>query len=184
MDKRLAECEAHMHKAIESLQRELSTIRAGKATTNLFDNLKVDYYGTPTPIKQVASVSAPEARLLVIQPWEKSMLQPIAKAIQTSDLGLNPQDDGNVLKIPIPALNEERRRDLVKMAHKMAEDGRVSIRNARRESIDGFKKAQKDGDLPEDDSRRAVDQVQKLHDKYIAQIEEVLKKKEAEVMEV
>jgi ribosome recycling factor len=120
----------------------------------------------------------------VVQPWDKSMLQPIAKAIQASDLGLNPQDDGQVLKIPIPPLNEERRRDLVKLAHKLAEEARVSVRNARRETIDKLKKAQKEGEIPEDDSRRAVDQVQKLHDKYIGQIEDVLKKKEQEVMEV
>jgi ribosome recycling factor len=173
-----------MTKAVEAYRRELSTIRAGKATTTLLDNVRVDYYGTPSPIKQVASISVPEARLIVVQPWDKSMLQPIAKAIQTSDLGLNPQDDGQVLKIPIPPLNEERRRDLVKLAHKLAEEARVSVRNARREAIDGLKKAQKDGELPEDDSRRAVDQVQKLHDEYIGQVEEVLKKKEQEVMEV
>lgn len=184
MDKRLTECEGRMGKAVEAFRKELTAIRAGKATTNLLDNVKVDYYGTPTPIKQVASVSAPEVRLLVVQPWEKNMLQTVAKAIQASDLGLNPQDDGQVLKIPIPPLNEERRRELVKQAHKYAEDGRVAVRNARREAIDQLKKAQKDGEMPEDDSRRAVDQVGKLHDKYIAEIEDVLKKKEAEVMEV
>lgn len=184
MDKRLSECEDRMGKAVESLQRELATIRAGKATTNILDNIKVDYYGTPTPIKQVSSISAPEVRLLVVQPWEKNMLQPIAKAIQTSDLGLNPQDDGQVLKIPIPPLNEERRKDLVKHTHKLAEETRVAIRNARRDSNDQLKRAQKAGELPEDDSRRAVEQVQKLHDRFIAQIEEVVKKKETEVMEV
>lgn len=184
MEKILSACEDRMTKAVEAYQRELSTIRAGKATTTLLDNVRVDYYGTLSPIKQVASISVPEARLLVVQPWDKSMLQPIAKAIQTSDLGLNPQDDGQVLKIPIPPLNEERRKDLVKLAHKLAEEARVSVRNARRETIDKLKKAQKDGEIPEDDSRRAVDKIQKLHDKYIAQIEEVLKKKEQEVMEV
>ena len=184
MDERLAECDGRMEKVIEAFHRDLSTIRAGKATASLLDNIKVDYYGTPTPVKQVSSVSAPEVRLLVVQPWEKNMLQPIAKAIQASDLGLNPQDDGQVLKIPIPPLNEDRRKDLVKHAHKLAEDARVGIRNARRESNEQLKKAQKAGEIPEDDSRRATDQVQKLHDKYIAQIEEVVKKKEAEVMEV
>jgi ribosome recycling factor len=184
MDKRLASAEDKMQKAVEALQRELSTIRAGKATAALLDNVRVDYYGTPTPVKQVASISVPEARLLVVQPWEKNLLQPVAKAIQASDLGLNPQDDGNVLKIPIPPLNEERRRDLVKLAHKLGEEGRVAVRNARRDANDLLKKAQKDGEIPEDDSRRLVDQVQKLHDKYIGQIEEVIKKKEAEMMEV
>jgi ribosome recycling factor len=184
MDKRMAECEQKMSKSLEAFARDLATIRAGKATTALLDNIRVDYYGTPTPVKQIASISAPEVRLLVVQPWEKNMLKEVAKAIQTSDLGLNPQDDGQVLKIPIPPLNEDRRRDLVKLAHKHSEECKVSVRSARRDTIDQLKKAQKDGELPEDDSRRLVDQVQKLHDKYIAQAEEVLKKKEAEVMEV
>ncbi len=184
MDKRLAECEQKMIKSLEAFKRDLSTIRAGKATTTLLDNIKVDYYGTPTPVKQIASISAPEARLLIVQPWEKNMLKEVSRAIQTSDLGLNPQDDGQVLKIPIPPLNEERRRDLVKLAHKLSEDCKVSVRSTRRDAIDQLKKSQKDGELPEDESRRLVDQVQKLHDKYIARLEEVLKKKEAEVMEV
>ncbi len=173
-----------MARAVEAMVREMSTIRAGKASVSLLDGVKVDYYGQATPVKNVATVSTPEPRLLVVQPWEKNMLQPIAKAIQASDLGLNPQDDGQVLKIPIPQLNEERRRELVKLTHKMAEDGRVSIRNARREAIEHFKKSQKAGEIPEDDARRASDQIQKLHDKYIAEIEDVVKKKEAEVMEV
>ena len=184
MDARLASAEDKMGKAVEVLHRELSTIRAGKATAALLDNVKVDYYGTPTPVKQVASISVPEARLLVVQPWEKNMLQPVAKAIQASDLGLNPQDDGNVLKIPIPYLNEERRREQEKLAHKLGEEGRVAVRNARRDAIDQLKKAQKDGEIPEDDSRRLVDQVQKLHDRFVGQIEEIIKKKEAEMMEV
>ncbi len=184
MDKLLAECEQKMIKSLEAFKRDLSTIRAGKATTTLLDNIKVDYYGTPTPVKQIASISAPEARLLIVQPWEKNMLKEVSRAIQTSDLGLNPQDDGQVLKIPIPPLNEERRRDLVKLAHKLSEDCKVSVRSTRRDAIDQLKKSQKDGELPEDESRRLVDQVQKLHDKYIARLEEVLKKKEAEVMEV
>ena len=184
MDKQLAEFESRMKKAVEALTRELSTIRAGKASVSLLDNIRVDYYGTPTPVKQIASIATPEVRLLVVQPWEKNMLQPIARAIQASDLGLNPQDDGNVLKIPIPPLNEERRRDLVKLTHKMAEESRVSVRGVRREANDAFKRAQKDGDMPEDDARRAVDRVQKLHDRYVAEIEEIVKKKEAEVMEV
>jgi ribosome recycling factor len=184
MDKRLADCEERMTKGLESYRRELASIRAGKATPALLDNIRVDYYGTPTPLKQVASVSAPEARLLVVQPWDKTLLTPIARAIQTSDLGLNPQDDGQLIKIPIPPLNEERRKDLVKMAHKLAEEGRVAVRNARRDVNEQIKKAQKDGQIPEDDAHRQTEAVQKLHDKFIAQIEEILKKKEAEVMEV
>ena len=184
MEKEIASYEKRMQKALEALQRDLSTIRAGKASPALLDNLRVDYYGTPTPIKQVANVSAPEPRLIVVQPWEKNMLQPIAKAIQASDLGLNPQDDGQVLKIPIPQLNEERRRDLVKLTHKMAEESRVAVRNIRRDANDAFKKAQKAGERSEDEARRAMDQIQKLHDRFIGEIEEVIKKKEAEVMEV
>jgi ribosome recycling factor len=184
MEKRLADVEERMTKGLESFRRELASIRAGKATPALLDNIRVDYYGTATPLKQVASVSAPEARLLVVQPWDKALLTPIARAIQTSDLGLNPQDDGQLIKIPIPPLNEERRKDLVKMAHKLAEEGRVAVRNARRDVNEQIKKAQKDGQIPEDDAHRQTEAVQKLHDKFIAQIEEILKKKEAEVMEV
>jgi ribosome recycling factor len=184
MDKILADCEERMQKAVEALRREFSTIRVGKASPALLDHVRVDYYGTPTPLKQVASISAPEVRLLIVQPWEKNLLQPIAKAIQSSGLGFNPQDDGNVLKIPIPSLTEDRRRDVVKQLHKLAEEGRVSIRNVRRETIDGLKKAQKEGEIPEDDARRKVDQVGKLHDKSIAELEELTKKKEEEVMEV
>jgi ribosome recycling factor len=184
MDKRLVGCQEKMDKALEVFRRELGTIRAGKATPSLLDNVRVDYYGTPTPLKQVASVSAPEPRLLVVTPWDKGMLHPISKAIQVSDLGLNPQDDGQMLKIPIPPLNEERRRELVKVVHKLAEECRVAVRSARRDAIDQLKKAQKDGELPEDDSRRSVDDVQKIHDRTIASVDEVVKKKEAEVMEV
>lgn len=184
MSNELNEPEERMKKALAAFQRELASIRAGKATPALLDGIKVDYYGTPSPLNQVAGISVPEARLLVVQPWDKSMLKPIGQAIQAAGLGLNPQDDGNVLKIPIPPLNEERRKDLVKHAHKLAEEARVAVRNVRRDAIDEFKKAQKDGVMPEDDSRRLVDLAQKLHDRYIALVEDVLKKKEAEVMEV
>ena len=180
----LTECEEMMRKAVGAFQRDLSTIRAGKATAALLDGIQVDYYGTATPINQVATISTPEARLLVVQPWEKTMLKPVAQAIQAADLGLNPQDDGAVLKIPIPKLNEDRRKEMVKLAHKMAEEGRVSVRNARRDANEAIKKAQKAGDLPEDDAHRETEAVQKLHDRFVGDIEDVLKKKEAEVMEV
>lgn len=173
-----------MQKAIAAYQRELSSIRAGKATPAMLEGITVDYYGVDTPISQVATISVPEPRLLVIQPWEKTMLQPVAKAVQASDLGLNPQDDGSVLKVPIPQLNEERRKEMAKRAHTYAEDCRVSIRNGRREANESFKKAQKDGDLSEDDAHRGQEQVQKLHDKYIAEVDAILKSKEAEIMEV
>ena len=184
MESVLNTCEEQMKKALGAFQRDLGTIRAGKASPALLEGISVDYYGTLTPVGQVATISTPEARLLVVQPWEKTMLQPVAKAIQAADLGLNPQDDGTVLKIPIPQLNEDRRKELVKMAHKMAEDARVSVRNARRDANDSLKKAQKAGDISEDESRTATDKVQKIHDKYIADIDGITKKKEAEMMEV
>jgi ribosome recycling factor len=180
----LAVHETRMNKAVGAFQRDLVAIRAGKASASLLDGIQVDYYGVPTPLNQVASISVPEARLLVVQPWEKPLLKDIARAIMAADLGLNPQDDGSVLKIPIPQLNEDRRKELVKQAHKMAEEGRVAVRSVRRDANDELKKLQKAGDISEDDARRSMDQVQKMHDKYIAEIEEVLKKKEAEVMEV
>jgi len=183
-DEVLAGCEENMQASVAAFMRDLATIRAGKASAALLDGISVDYYGTPTPLNQVATISTPEARLLVVQPWEKTMLAPVSKAIQAADLGLNPQDDGAVLKIPIPKLNEDRRKEMVKLAHKMAEDSRVSVRGARREANDSLKKAQKASEISEDDSRRDQDKVQKLHDRYVAEIEEILKKKETEVMEV
>jgi len=176
--------EEKMKKAVAALQKDLASIRAGKASGAMLEGISVDYYGTPTPIHQVASITVPEARLLVVSPWEKPLLKDIAKAILAADLGLNPQDDGQVLKIPIPQLNEDRRKDLVKQAHRMAEEARVAVRNVRREANDALKKSQKGGEVSEDDARRSQDQVQKLHDRFIAEIESVLKKKETEVMEV
>lgn len=176
--------EEKMKKSLESVRHELASIRTGKATTALLDTIKVEYYGNMTPLNQVASVSVPEARLLVVQPWEKNMLKAIAHAIQASDLGLNPQDDGQVLKIPVPALNEERRKDLVKMVKKFAEEGRVAVRNVRHHTNDELKKLLKDKAIAEDDEKRAIAETQKLTDKYIEQIDDIVRKKEAEVMEV
>jgi ribosome recycling factor len=180
----LARADEKMKKSVEAVRHELASIRTGKATTSLLDTIKVEYYGSMMGINQVASVSVPEARLLVVQPWEKSMLQPIARAIQASDLGLNPQDDGQVLKIPIPTLNEERRRDMVKMVKKLAEEGRVAIRNVRHHTNDELKKLLKDKAIAEDDEKRAIAETQKLTDKYIETIDDLVRKKEAEVMEV
>lgn len=180
----IARAEEKMKKSVESVRHELSSIRTGKATTALLDTIRVEYYGSPMPLNQVASVSAPEPRLLVVQPWEKNMLKPIAHAIQASDLGLNPQDDGQVLKIPVPALNEERRRDLVKMVKKLAEEGRVAVRNVRHHTNDELKKLMKDKAITEDDEKRAIAETQKLTDRYIEQIDELVRRKEAEVMEV
>jgi ribosome recycling factor len=182
----IARAEEKMKKSVESVRHELASIRTGKATTALLDTVKVEYYGygSLTPLNQVASVSAPEARLLIVQPWEKNMLKPIAHAIQASDLGLNPQDDGQVLKIPVPALNEERRRDLVKMVKKLAEEGRVAVRNVRHHTNDELKKLLKDKAIAEDDEKRAIAETQKLTDKYVELIDELVRKKESEVMEV
>jgi ribosome recycling factor len=180
----ISRAEEKMKKSVEALRHELASIRTGKATTGLLDTVKVEYYGAMMPINQVASVSAPEPRLLVVQPWEKNMLQPIARAILASDLGLNPQDDGQVLKIPIPPLNEERRRDLVRMVKKMAEEGRVAIRSVRHHANDDLKKLLKDKSVSEDEEKRAVADVQKLTDRYIEQVDELGERKEAEIKEI
>lgn len=180
----LQEAKRRMENAIEALRREFSSVRTGKATPALLDTVRVDAYGSLVPLNQVATVSAPEPRLLVVQPWDRGMIGPVEKALQTSDLGLNPSNDGKVIRVPIPALTEERRREYVRLLHKMAEEGRVAVRQARKDANDDIKKRQKAGDLSEDEARREQDEVQKLTDRYIAQMEEVLKHKEAEVLEV
>lgn len=180
----LQEAKRRMENAIEALRRDFSAVRTGKATPALLDTVRVEAYGSQVPLNQVATVSAPEPRLLVVQPWDRGMMGPIEKALQTSDLGLNPSNDGKVVRVPIPALTEERRREYVRLLHKMTEEGRVAVRQARKDANDDIKKQQKAGDLSEDDARREQDEIQKLTDRYIAQMEEVLKHKEAEVMEV
>jgi len=182
--KLLAETEEKMKKALESARKELASIRTGRATTSLLDTVHVMYYGNPTPLSQVASVSAPEPRLLVVQPWEKHMVTEISKAIQKADLGLNPTDDGNVVRVPIPSLTEERRKDMVKLIGKLAEEGRVHVRQVRREANDELKKMLKDGAIPQDDEKRAEQEIQKATDRHIALIEELLTRKTAELMEV
>lgn len=173
-----------MDRAIEALRREFQSVRTGKASAQLLDVVRVDAYGSQVPLNQVATVSAPEARLLVIQPWDPKMIGPIEKAIQLSDLGLNPSNDGKIVRLPIPALTEERRREFVKLLHKMAEEARVAIRQARKDSNDDIKRRQKDGDLSEDEARREQDEVQKLTDLHVQKVEDLLKHKEAEVLEV
>ncbi len=173
-----------MESAVEALRRDFSSVRTGKASPALLDIVRVEAYGSQVPLNQVATVSAPEPRLLVVQPWDRGMLGPIEKAIQVSDLGLNPANDGKIIRVPVPALTEERRREYVKLLNKMAEEGRVSVRHARKEANDEIKRRQKDGDLSEDDARREQDEIQKLTDRYIQQLEELLRHKEAEVMEV
>lgn len=179
-----ADTEERMKKAVEAMRKELASIRTGKATTSLLDGIRVDYYGTMTPLSQVANISVPDVRLLVIQPWEKKLIPEIVKAIQKSDLGLNPQSDPNVIRLPIPPLTEERRKDLVKLVKKVVEEGKVAIRNIRRDSNDALKNAEKDKAISEDQSRKGQERVQEITDEHIEKIEEMFKKKEQEIMEV
>ena len=179
-----ADTEEKMEKAVEAMRKELASIRTGKATTSLLDGIRVDYYGTLTPLSQVANISAPDVRLLIIQPWEKKLIPEIVKAIQKSDLGLNPQSDPNVIRLPIPTLTEERRKDLVKLVKKIVEEGKVAIRNIRRDSNDALKNAEKDKAISEDQSRKGQQRVQEITDEHIEKIEEMLNKKEQEIMEV
>jgi ribosome recycling factor len=182
--KQVKNAEDRMKKAVETIRHEVATIRTNKATTSLLDGIRVEYYGNPVPLQQVASVSAPEARLLVIQPWERSVLPEIVKSIQKSDLGLNPVDDGTVVRLSLPTLTEERRKDLVKVLGKIVEDGRVRVRTVRRESNEELKKLERDHKISEDDSKKTLTEIQKLTDRYIALLDELFHKKQAEVMEV
>ena len=178
------EAKARMEKAVEAMKHEFGTVRTGKATPALLDSVRVDAYGTKMPLNQVATVSAPEARMLVVQPFDKSLIKAIEKGISDSEMGLNPANDGNVIRVPVPALNEERRKDMVKVLHKLAEEGRVAIRHARQEANKDIKTKQGKHEISEDDARRQTDQVQKLTDEYIGKIDQLLKAKEHEVMEV
>ncbi|KPJ59903.1 MAG: ribosome recycling factor [Latescibacteria bacterium DG_63] len=180
----LKNAEQRMKKALEHLRQELASVRTGKATTALLDPVRVEYYGSQVPLNQVAGVSAPEPRLLVVHPWERTMVPEVEKAILKADLGLNPASDGTVIRIPIPSLTEERRLDLVKLVKKMVEEGRVGVRNMRRDGNDEIKKAEKDGRISEDVSRKTQNEMQKLTDRYIEMMDELLSKKEAEIMEV
>jgi ribosome recycling factor len=170
-----------MQKAIENTRREFATIRSGKATTSLLDTVRVDAYGQHMPLNQVATVSAPEPRLLTVQPWDRSLMQAIEKALQSSDLGLNPANDGAIIRVPLPQLNEERRKELVKVVHKLAEEGRIAVRHARTDALARIKKAEH---VSEDDKRRAEKVVQKDHDDAIRDVETLVKAKEQEIMEV
>ncbi len=176
--------EERMKEVVESTSRDFAGVRTGRANPALLDRIVVDYYDTPTPLTQIASVSAPEPRLLVVTPWDKSVLGKIEKAIQKSDIGLVPTNDGNVIRMAIPHLTEERRRELVKLVRKMAEEKRISIRGIRRDAIEEFRVLEKDGIITEDELRRAQDEIQKLTDKYIADIDNMLADKEVEIMQV
>ena len=175
---------AESDKTVEAIRNELAHIRTGRATTQLLDGIRVDYYGSQVPLQQVATVNVPEPRLITVQPWEKNLVAEITKAIQKSELGLNPASDGNIIRLPIPPLTEERRRDLVKLVKKIGEEGKVSMRNHRRDANDALKKREKAKEITEDQLRKGTERVQELTDEYIRKIDELIEKKDAEVMEV
>jgi ribosome recycling factor len=180
----LQDAEHRMRSAIGALDRELDTVRTGRARPALVESLKVEYYGAPTPLNQMATINAPEPRLITIQPWDKTQLSTIEKAIQKSDLGLNPTNDGNIIRLVVPQLTEERRKELVKVVHKKVEDARVAVRNVRRDSLEHLRKLQHDKEVSDDDERRAQDRLQKLTDKYIGEIDRHGQGKEQELLEV
>jgi len=183
-DEILAELADNMNQAIEALKKDFNRVRTGRASVSLLDGIRVEAYGSSMPLNQVASISAPESRLLVVQPWDVSSIGQIEKAILKSELGLTPMNDGKVIRITIPQLTEERRKELVKLVRKMAEECRVSIRNARRDANEMLKELKKEGELSEDEAFRAQNEVQKVTDEYIEKVEEVSGKKEKEVMQV
>jgi len=172
-----------MSKSIEALERELTRVRTGRASLSILDGIKMDYYGTLTPLNQMATLAVPESRLITIQPWDISVIKDIEKAILKSDLGLTPADDGKILRISIPPLTEERRKELVKVVHKMCEDHKVSLRNVRRDSNELLKSLKKDGDISEDEAFKAQDEIQKITDEHIKLIDECYTKKEKEILE-
>lgn len=184
METIIAKTEERMGKAIDSLNHDYAQIRAGRANPGVLDKIMIDYYGVPTPIQQVAAVSIAEARILVIQPWDKTMIQPIEKAIQASDIGINPQNDGNVIRLMFPALTEDRRREIAKDISKRAEEAKVAIRNIRRDGMDDIKKLKKDNAITEDDQKDGEEKIQKITDKKIKEVDEIASAKEKEVMSV
>lgn len=183
-DRRLKEAAQTMDKTIESVRHEFNTVRTGKATPALLDTVRVEAYGSQVPLNQVANVSAPEAHLLVVQPYDPNIAGQIGNAIQNADLGLNPSVDGNIIRVPIPPLTEERRKEFVKLLHKMAEDGRIAIRHVRQETKNQLLQMQREGEIGEDVYHRWLDELQKITDEHIGRVDELLERKEAEVMEV
>ena len=173
-----------MKKAVDSFKRDLQKIRTGRANTAMLDGIKVDYYGTPTPVNQVANITVVDARLITVKPWEKSMIAVVDKAIRASDLGINPVADGELVRLPIPPLTQERRRDLAKTVGKQTEEARVAVRSARRDAMDMIKEAEKDKQISEDERKKGEKSIQDLTDKYIAQVEDIAKVKEKEIMEL
>jgi ribosome recycling factor len=180
----LEDASTRMDKSAEATRSELNTVRTGRASTALLDRINVDYYGTPTPLKQLATINVPEPRLLTVQPFDPSSIKQIEKALQESDLGLTPSNDGKIIRLPIPQLTEERRKELVKVVRHIAEDGRIAVRNIRRDVMHRLKELVHNGDVGDDEERRAEDRAQKLTDEHVKRIDELLKHKEAEIMEV
>lgn len=178
------EMEEAADKALAAFRKEIAKVRTGRASASILDSVRVDYYNVPTPLNQVATISVPDARMIVVQPWEKNIIQDVEKAIAASDLGLNPSNDGNVIRLPIPPLNEERRKDLNRQVGKMSEESKVAVRNVRRDYNEKLKKAEKNKDITEDELHRAMDKIQEITDATIAKIDEVRDHKEKEIMEV
>ena len=184
MDARLTQYDEKMSKSVDALISEYASIRAGRANPAILDKVSVEYYGVPTPVQQVGTISVPEARTIIIQPWDASILGDIEKAILKSDVGITPNNDGKTIRLNFPPLTEERRKELVKGISKRGEEAKVAVRNIRRDSIEGFKKQKKDGEITEDDLKNLETQIQKLTDKYVAKVEEIIKDKEKEILEV
>ncbi len=180
----LSDAKHRMDKAVEAVRAEFNSVRSGRASVGLLDRVHVDYYGTSTPLKQMANVAAPEPRLLTVQPYDKTAMKSVEKAIRESDLGLNPSNDGSIIRLPVPALTEERRRDLVKLVHRLAEDGKIAVRNVRRDYMKDLKELVHEGEVGEDAEKRAEEQLQKLTDEHTHRVDELVKAKEAEIMEV
>ncbi|WP_416672724.1 ribosome recycling factor [Egbenema bharatensis] len=181
---KLPEVEDHMQKAVEATQRSFNTIRTGRANAAILDRVMVEYYGSPTPLKSLAGISTPDASTITIQPYDRGSLNLIEKAIQMSDVGINPSNDGSIIRLNIPPLTSDRRKELVKQAAKMAEEGKVSIRNIRRDAIDSVRKQEKASDISEDESRDLQDNIQKLTDKYVGKIDQILSEKETDIMTI
>lgn len=178
------EMRKQMESSVEAMRREFAGVRTGKATPSILDMVRVDAYGSKMPLNQVATVNTPEPRLIVVQPWDKGLIGEVERGIQAADLGLNPSNDGNVIRVPIPPLSEERRKDMVRLLHKMAEEGRISVRHARQEANKEIKQQQQDHEISEDEAHRQLEEIQKITDEYVTRIDELMKAKEVEVMEV
>ncbi|MCK4331150.1 MAG: ribosome recycling factor [Dehalococcoidia bacterium] len=184
IEKTLSDTDTKMQKAVDALARELAAIRTGRATPALVEHIRADYHGVPTPVNQIASISVPEAKMIVIQPWDRSSIRSIEKAILTSDLGLNPTSDSNVIRIVIPPLTEERRKDLIRVVHKRLEEAKITLRNLRREGIEKLRQAEKNREISQDQNTRASEQLQRLTDNFVERVNHIGQDKETEIMEV